>query len=427
MPLPYEIHTARLDNGLQVVLNPDPAIPLVAVNLWVGVGSRHEHPDRTGFAHLFEHLMFQGSEHVAEGEHFAALMAQGAKLNATTSFDRTNYFETVPTGALDLALWLEADRHGGLLPALTQANFDNQRDVVKEEKRQRNDNVPYGDAFERMFKLVFPNNHPYQHLPIGSMEHLDAASLDEVQAFYRAHYRPSNTVLTLAGDVTVDHGLALAEKYFGHLTDPASGAVPTREEHPALPPLDAPQEQQTRADVPHERLYLAFRLPGMGDETDYLAATTALDVLAGLGHSRLDAALVRGPGLATAVHASWVGLIENTSVGFIALEVPPGGDAARIREVVSTELERLAADGPTAEEIEATASLGEYVWLHSLASLAERADHLSENATLFGDATRVTRYVDTLRGIGVNDVTAATRRWLKPESVAVLHYLPEGA
>ncbi len=167
MPLDFTIEDHTLANGLRVVVQPDATTPTVTVNLWVGVGSRHEEPGRTGFAHLFEHLMFQGSEHVDNGEHFQALMGVGGRLNATTWFDRTNYFETIPSGALELALWLEADRHANLLAAVNQANLDNQRDVVKEEKRQRYDNQPYGQALTTVYATVFPEGHPYHHPTIG--------------------------------------------------------------------------------------------------------------------------------------------------------------------------------------------------------------------------------------------------------------------
>ncbi|HSP61264.1 MAG TPA: pitrilysin family protein, partial [Ornithinimicrobium sp.] len=180
MPLDYPITTTTLDNGLRVVVSQDRSVPSVSLNLWVDVGSRHERTGRTGLAHLFEHLMFQGSELVGEGEHMSLLMAHGGRSNATTSFDRTTYVESVPVGALDLALWLEADRHGHLLPAVTQSNLDNQRDVVVEEKRQRYDNQPYGDAFQQMCTLVFPPSHPYRHTPIGDMTDLRAATLDDV-------------------------------------------------------------------------------------------------------------------------------------------------------------------------------------------------------------------------------------------------------
>ena len=192
----YPIVEQRLANGLRVIASPDHGAPSVAVNLWYDVGSRDEEPGRTGFAHLFEHIMFQGSAHVPSGQHIGLLQAAGAAVNATTWFDRTNYFETLPTGGLDLALWLEADRLGSLLDALTQESLDNQREVVKEERRQRYDNVPYGDAMELLNALTFPADHPYGHTTIGSMDDLNAATLADVQAFFRTHYRPSNAVLS---------------------------------------------------------------------------------------------------------------------------------------------------------------------------------------------------------------------------------------
>ena len=213
VPLGYPIHEHTLENGLRVVVSPDHAVPFVAVNLWYDVGSRDEQPGRTGLAHLFEHVMFQGSENVASGEHFNTLQASGATGNATTWFDRTNYFEAVPTGVLDLALWLEADRMANLLPALTQENLDTQREVVKEEKRQRYDNAPYGDTIDHVLALAFPPEHPYGHTVIGSMADLDAASLDDTHAFFTRWYSPANAVLTLVGDVTAEDGLAKADSF----------------------------------------------------------------------------------------------------------------------------------------------------------------------------------------------------------------------
>ena len=225
-PTPYVYPSPRrLDNGLRVIASPDHAAPSVAVNLWYDVGSRHEQPGRTGFAHLFEHVMFQGSPNVESGQHIGLLQAAGASVNATTWFDRTNYFETLPTGGLDLALWLEADRLGTLLDALTQESLDNQREVVKEEKRQRYDNVPYGDAMQRLIELTFPADHPYGHTVIGSMDDLNAATLDDVRAFFATHYLPNNAVLSIVGDCTVETAFGKAETYFGSL---AGGPLPAR-------------------------------------------------------------------------------------------------------------------------------------------------------------------------------------------------------
>src|ERR1035437_4156663 len=213
MPLDYKIAERTLANGLRVIVSEDHSVPNVTVNLWVNVGSRHEVEGRTGFAHLFEHLMFQGSASVASGEHFSALMSVGGRLNATTWFDRTNYFETVPRGAMDLALWMEADRHGRLL------------DVVKEEKRQRYDNLPYGNALIDIYAAIFPKGHPYHHATIGSMADLDTASVQDVHDFFRCHYGPNNTVLALVGDLTPDEGFAAAQRYFGPLPATASSSV----------------------------------------------------------------------------------------------------------------------------------------------------------------------------------------------------------
>ena len=198
----YPLAERTLPNGLRVLVSEDHTVPTVTLNIWVKVGSRDEVVGRTGFAHLFEHLMFQGSRHVPSGEHFSSLLAAGGRLNASTWFDRTNYFETVPKGALELALWLEADRHGRLLDAVTQENLDNQRDVVKEEKRQRYDNAPYGNAMRDVYATIFPEGHPYHHPTIGSMADLEAATLADVHAFFAQHYGPNNSVLTIVGDVT---------------------------------------------------------------------------------------------------------------------------------------------------------------------------------------------------------------------------------
>src|SRR3954447_10816107 len=251
----YPLAEHTLANGLRVLVSEDHTVPNVAVNLWVGVGSRHETPGRTGLPHLFEHLMFQASRNVASGEHFSALMNEGGHLNATTWFDRTNYFETVPTGALELALWLEGDRHGHLLDAVTQENLDNQRDVVKEEKRQRYDNVPYGTALTDVYATVFPEGHPYHHPTIGSMEDLDAASLEDVHAFFRHYYGPNNSVLTIVGDVDPDDAFAKVEKYFGPL--PASAQPPPHAEH-HLDPLTEPVRLERLEEVPNDRLHLAW-------------------------------------------------------------------------------------------------------------------------------------------------------------------------
>ena len=204
--IPFERYA--LDNGLRVVLSQEPRAPVVAVNLWYNVGSRNERPGRTGFAHLFEHMMFQGSRNVPDTAHFAFIEKAGGSLNGSTWLDRTNYYETLPAHYLELALWLESDRMGFLLPAMTQEKLDNQRDVVKNERRWRVDNQPYGDWDERLQMLMYPPDHPYHHSVIGSMEDLDAASLGDVEGFFRTYYAPNNAVLTICGDFERERAIA---------------------------------------------------------------------------------------------------------------------------------------------------------------------------------------------------------------------------
>ena len=419
MPLDYPIHEHRLDNGLRVVVSPDHSVPTVTVNLWVGVGSRHEEPGRTGFAHLFEHLMFQGSRHVASGEHFSALMAQGARLNATTWFDRTNYFETLPRGALDLALWLEADRHGHLLDAVTQENLDNQRDVVKEEKRQRYDNPPYGTALLEVYAALFPADHPYHHATIGSMEDLDAASLEDVHAFFARYYAPDNTVLTVCGDVGVEEAIAAAERYFGGL---APTGVAPRAPGPQLPPLDGPVLVERVGDVPADRLHLAFRLP-VDPSEDYLAAELATEIVAGLSTSRLGTRLVRTEQSAHRVDAHTMGLVDGASIALLTVDVAPGEDARVIEGRVAEELERFAEQGPTAEEMEAVLAQAERSWLSALAGQDERADLISHTTLLHDDPTAINTHLDRLAALTPEAVTAAARAWLMPQHRATVAFL----
>src|SRR6476620_8704159 len=222
----------RLANGLRLIVAEDHLAPVVAVNLWYDVGSKHEVEGKTGFAHLFEHVMFQGSRNVAKAEHIALVQAAGGTMNGTTWLDRTNYFETVPSHQLELAIWLEADRMGTLLDALSQENLDNQLEVVKNEKRWSYDNRPYGSFNEKLQAHLFPPEHPYHHTTIGSMADLDAASVDDVSAFFRTYYAPNNAVVSVVGDVETDTVVASAERYFG--------AIPPNPDIPTLGALSLP-------------------------------------------------------------------------------------------------------------------------------------------------------------------------------------------
>jgi predicted Zn-dependent peptidase len=421
MPLDYQIAEHTLANGLRVIVSEDHSVPVVTVNLWVNVGSRHEVEGRTGFAHLFEHLMFQGSRNVASGEHFSALMAAGGRLNATTWFDRTNYFETVPRGAMDLALWMEADRHGHLLDAVNQENLDNQRDVVKEEKRQRYDNVPYGNALIDIYAAIFPKDHPYHHATIGSMEDLDAASVQDVHEFFRRYYGPNNTVLTLVGDLTPDEGFASAERYFGPL---AASAAVSRQPVEPLAPLSEPIRDEHMEDVPSDRLHVAFRLP-VDDTPEFFASSLAMDIIGGLATSRLYQRLVRREQIANSVSAHAMGFVDGVSLGFIGIDVADGCCADAVEAAACEELIRFAAEGPTEIEMESAMAQTERGWLSALASQEERADHICHHATLQGDSGYINTFLDRLGEVTAAHVQQAAALWLVPQARAVVAYLKQ--
>ena len=256
------IDRRSLANGLRVILSRDPRAPLVAVNLWYDVGSKYEKPGKTGFAHLFEHMMFQGSANVDKGQHFSLVQAAGGTLNASTWLDRTNYFETLPSHELELGLWLEAERMASLLPAMTQEKLDNQRDVVKNERRWSVDNQPYGSWDERMQALVYPASHPYHHPTIGSMEDLSAASLEDVSDFFATYYAPNNAVLTVAGDFEADAAMAMIERHFGPV--PANPTLPPPPDMTVEPRIGDEVRETVPDRVPLPRIYLAHRIPPFG-------------------------------------------------------------------------------------------------------------------------------------------------------------------
>ncbi len=419
---PLVRHT--LDNGLRLVVSEDHLAPVVAVNVWYDVGSRHERPGRTGLAHLFEHLMFQGSRNVGPAEHFSLLQGVGATLNGTTSFDRTNYFESVPTHAYELALWLEADRMGTLLDALTQENLDNQRDVVKNERRQRYDNVPYGTAWEQLFALLYPPGHPYHHMPIGSMEDLDATTLDDCVDFFTRHYAPANAVLTVVGDVEPDQVIDRVGHYFGGIptkavADPAPDGT--------IGPRSTSVTDVTHEDVPAETRYEVFRLPPEATPVND-AAEVAFQVLAGGGASRLVRRLVREEQLASAVQAGTQGLVGGTDIGVVVARAATGRSLDEVAKGVEDEIAGLAEDGPTDEELERARARLTHDWLDQVTTAMGRADVLNHYETLHGDASLVDGVLPRLEAVTADGVRDVARDLLTPDNRAVLEYRdPEGS
>jgi predicted Zn-dependent peptidase len=420
--LPHiSIERHQLPNGLRVILSRDQRAPIVAVNLWYDVGSRHEKPGKTGFAHLFEHMMFQGSANVAKGEHFDLVQGAGGTLNATTWLDRTNYFETMPSHELELALWLESDRLGGLLPAMTQEKLDNQRDVVKNERRWSVDNQPYGSWDEKLQGLLFPEDHPYHHSTIGSMEDLDAASLDDVREFFAAHYAPNNAVLTIAGDFEPGPALKMVEKHFGPI--PANPAIPDAPSTKVDSILGSEVREVVPDRVPLPRIYAAYRMPTFGTD-GFNALEVAVDLLGSGRASRLYRALVREQQLAQDVTTFAFPVIGGAAIFTIWATARPGVAHEMLEAALWSEVDRLAVDGPTDDELERVRNLHAAGVESSLERISERADRLSMYACLFDEPERINTEVTRYEAVDAGRVRDAMSARLRADNRVVLTYVP---
>lgn len=415
--IPYERFV--LDNGLTVIVHTDRKAPVVATSIWYDVGSKHEPAGSTGFAHLFEHLMFNGSEN-APNDFFQYTAEIGATdQNGTTNPDRTNYFQTVPTGALERALFLEADRMGHLLGAVTQEKLDNQRGVVQNEKRQ-GDNQPFGLLRYYIFENLVPRGHPYYHSTIGSMADLNAASLDTVQNWFRTNYGPNNAVLVLAGDIDAATARPLVERWFGSF--PRGPEVV----HPAveIPTLPAPLAREVTDQIATTRIYRMWTVPGWGS-ADTPALQIAGSVLGGLNSSRLDNALVRGEQLAVSVSAG-AQAFEDLGIFLISADVKPGVDP----ELVARRLDEITAqflrEGPTADEVQRAVMSGlsgQLDGLESVGGFGGKATQLAQGELYMGDPafyrTQIRRYASATP----EQVREVTSRWLS-RPVFSLTYRP---
>ena len=419
MKIPLETYT--LPNGLRVVLSEDHATPIVAVNLWYHVGSANEREGRTGFAHLFEHMLFQGSAQVGANEHFELIQRAGGTLNGSTWLDRTNYYETLPSHQLELALWLEADRMARLLPAMTQEKLDTQRDVVKNERRWSVDNQPYGTWWERLPALCFPPAHPFHHSLIGSMEDLTAASLDDVATFFRTYYTPDNAVLTIAGDFDPAEARRLVDRHFG--------AIPRGTGRPALPDMSLPptfggrRREVVEDAVVAPRLFLAFRIPPAGADAWY--AAYLLSAVLGSGEAcRLDTALVRDQAIATSAGAYTYDLTKGSDLLVVDVTARPGTDPAALESAVEGVIDQLINEGVSAEERRRALALLETAWVTELQSAGSRADALSKFATYHDDPTLLNAELARYDGVSADEATAFARRYLIAENRATLLYVP---
>lgn len=415
-----KVEKYTLSNGLEVILHEDHTTPIVAVNTWYHVGSGDEKVGRTGFAHLFEHLMFMGSQHVPTGQFDQMLEAAGGNNNGSTTEDRTNYYETVPSNALALALYLDSDRMGYLLPALDSAKVDIQRDVVKNERRQRVDNVPYGKAWETILSTLYPKDHPYSWPVIGSMADLSAASLSDVKNFFRTYYAPNNATLTIVGDFNPDSARALVGRYFGDI--PRGPALPARPQPAAVAVArDTFTVLQDRVQLP--RVYYTW--PTVKTFTrDDAPLTVLASVLADGKNSRLYKKLVYDLQVAQDVNA-----VQNGSrlagVFQITVTARPGQSPARIDSLVRAELANVERDGITARELARVQNSTRSSYLAQLASDYATGDLLNMYNYFVGTPDYVQQDVARYDAVTRADVQRAARTYLEKPKV-VLTVVPEG-
>lgn len=406
----------RLKNGLRVIMHVDKSTPIVAVNLWYHVGSKNEVVGRTGFAHLFEHMMFQGSKNYND-DYFKPLQEAGATINGSTNADRTNYFEVVPSNFLELALFMEADRLGGLLDAMTQEKLDNQRDVVKNERRQRYDNQPYGTAFEKISEIIYPKDHPYNWTTIGSLTDLSNASMDDVKAFFRQYYVPNNTSLVIAGDFDVKQAEKWVEKYFGTIP---TGAQITRPA-PPTPKIDGEIRKSFEDSVQLPRLYMVWHTVA-ANHPDEAALDMLQFVLSSGRGSRLQSNLVYGKQLAQDAFASHfsreiAGQFQVTSTA------RPQKSLDEIEKEINAEIERIKKEPPTAEELSRALNVIESQTIFGMQTVLGKADQMNSYATFQGKPDGFQSDLDRYRKVTPADIQRVANTYLNGNRL-VMSFVP---
>ncbi len=405
-----------MSNGLHVILSPDRNAPVVAVNIWYHVGSKNEEPSRTGFAHLFEHMMFQGSAHVAKAEHMRYIEQAGGTFNGSTTWDRTNYFETLPSNQLELALWLESDRMMSL--DISRENLDNQREVVKEERRFRVDNRPYGTAWERIFSLAF-KTHPYHWPVVGYLEHLNAASVEDVRSFFGMYYAPNNAVLSISGDFDPLAARRLVDKYFGEIKSGPGIQL----EAIAEPPLRGETREVVYDNIALPAVYMLFRVPAMTSR-DSESLNLAASILSQGESSRLYGKLVYDEKIAQSVDAFQVDM-EDPGVFVVHAVVSPGRKPEEAEAMIRKEIRKLAATPPEQRELRKVKNQVSSEWVKQLSRSMGRADNLAHFHTFFGDAGMINRYLDKFLAVTDKEVREAADKYLDTEDSVVVYYLPK--
>ena len=415
--IPFEHYT--MPNGLRVILAPDRATPSVAVNMWYHVGSKNEEKGRTGFAHLFEHVMFTGSGNIPYGLHDKYTSGIGGDNNGTTDNDRTLYYEVVPANYLETALWLEADRMGFLLDALDIAKLNAQRDIVKNERRQRIDNQPYGRVGEILSAAMYPAGHPYSWSVIGSMTDLSAASEEDVKNFFRLYYAPNNAILTLAGDFDPAQAKTWIEKYFSAIP---KGKPITR---PTIAPavLSAEKRLVFEDNVPVPRLYMQWPTVGVKHEDDF-ALSVLGPVLAGARTARLTKALVYDKPAAASISA-FQGSSEDVGEFGITVTPRPGSTLTSLEQEIDAIVERLKKEGPTAQEIQAAIAPQELQFVSGLQSNLGKTNQLADGAGYHGDPAYFKKEYEKRRAVTAEDVKRVANKYLTGNRV-VLSVVPVG-
>jgi predicted Zn-dependent peptidase len=422
MSEPPRITSHRLSNGLRVVMAPDAGVPVVGACVTYAVGSAHEAPGRSGFAHLFEHMMFQGSANVGKAEHLTAIEATGGDADATTGWDSTVYIDVVPSHQLALALWLEADRMATLSQAISQETLDNQREVVKNERQGDVENVPYGEAEDQLFALALPSGHPYAHSLYGSMADLDAATLPEVRDFFETHYLPNNAVLTLAGDFQPEPALELVDQYLGSV--PAGPMLPVT----STPSLAAPAQRRAEIedDVPAAKLFLGCLVEPFGTD-EWLAADFTADLLTGGAASRLQRRLVRELRLADEVEAAAYPLASGNALLEIDVTASEDADPEAIEAALAAELDRLAGEPPTPEELARICLRRETDLAVTMQESGERAERIGMYTVLLDEPERFGREAARDRELTAEAISGLAAGPLSEPNRVALWYLPSDA
>ncbi len=412
---PIEFIEFDLENGLHCIIHENHTAPIVTLDVWYHVGSKNEEPNRTGFAHLFEHLMFQGSKHVGKAEHFSYVQEAGGTLNGSTNFDRTNYYETLPANQLELALWLESDRMASL--NVNEENFENQRNVVIEERRQRYDNAPYGRVYEELHKRAY-TYHPYRWIPIGSIAHLQAATVEDAQRFYKTFYSPNNATLVVSGDVSSKEVQEKIQKYFADI--PRNGGVPRPKNE------DAPLTDEIRDtfydNVELPAIFMAYRIcNATSSDADVLDVISA--ILSNGRSSRLYQKLVHEERLAQSVstHAS---ANEHDGLFYISLIASHTTPLLELEKRFDEELQKIVIGDLTEDELEKAKNLAEMNFTRRLSYNFGVADSLAYFHTFFKNAGEINQEMHRLERITMEDVQRTAKRYFGEKKRVVLYWLP---